>query len=63
MKQKIISLIALGIFAVAVDSVAPQTNNWFAFGASAVELTELVERITSFEVIVPAIFTLIEFIF
>ncbi len=63
MKQKITGLIALGVFAVVIESVAPPVNNWFAFGASAVEFSKLVERVASFDAIAPAICTFIEFIF
>ena len=63
MKQKISSLIVLGIFVFAAESVAPQINNWFAFGANAVEFTEIVEQITDIEAIAPAIYAFIEFLF
>ena len=60
MKEKVGSLVVLGIFATALESAIPDVNNWFAFGASAVELTELFEEITYLDVFV---YTLIEFIF
>lgn len=60
MKEKIMSLVALGVFALAIDSALPDFNNWFAFGANAVELTEIVHEIANLDVFV---FSIIEFIF
>ncbi len=60
MKEKIISLIVLGMLAFALDFALPDLNNWFAFGANAVELTEFVTEIAELDVIV---FIVIEFLF
>ena len=60
MKEKLFSLIVLGISALALDTAIPDFNNWFAVGANAVELTELVYEMTDSDVFVHSI---IEFIF
>ncbi|MBM7071800.1 hypothetical protein JQC92_07045 [Shewanella sp. 202IG2-18] len=60
MKEKIMSLVALGVFALAIDSALPDFNNWFAFGANAVELTERINQVTDLPIFV---YTIIEFIF
>ena len=60
MKEKIISLAVLVVFALAIDSALPDFNNWFAFGANAVELTERVNQAIDLPIF---IYTIIEFIF
>ncbi len=48
------------MLAFALDFALPDLNNWFAFGANAVELTEFVTEIAELDVIV---FIVIEFLF